>query len=117
MTLLSQAFQFRSAYGLTKENSPGSLQLSLIKEEYNEFFQEVSNPGASNADMLKELGDLVFVCYQFAAVMGWDLDEAMNRILASNMSKLDDNGEPIRNEDGKIMKGPNYFKPDLSDLV
>jgi NTP pyrophosphatase (non-canonical NTP hydrolase) len=117
MTLLSQAFNFRTAYGLTEENSPASLQLNLIAEEYGEFEEAAEDPDISDADTLKELGDLVFVCYQYAAVKGWDLDEAMNRILASNMSKLDDNGKPIRNEDGKIMKGPNYFKPDLSDLA
>ena len=66
---------------------------------------------------LKELADLVYVCYQYAENMKWDLDEAMHRVHESNMSKLDENGEPIYREDGKVLKGPNYKPPNLSDLV
>tara|TARA_R100000781_G_scaffold33_3_gene44 strand:+ start:1247 stop:1396 length:150 start_codon:yes stop_codon:yes gene_type:complete len=49
--------------------------------------------------------------------MSWDLDEAMHRVHTSNMSKLGDDGKPITREDGKVLKGPNYQPPDLSDLV
>ena len=70
-----------------------------------------------HADCLKELADLVYVCYQYAANMQWDLDEAMHRVHESNMSKLDEDGKPIYREDGKVLKGPNYKPPDLSDLV
>ena len=66
---------------------------------------------------LKELADLVYVCYQYAANMKWDLDEAMHRVHESNMSKLDEYGKPIYREDGKVLKGPNYAPPNLSDLV
>ena len=66
---------------------------------------------------LKELADLVYVCYQYASNFGWDLDEAMHRVHESNMSKLDEYGNPILREDGKVLKGPNYQPPDLSDLV
>ena len=117
MTLLSQAFDFRAAYGLTNENSPSSLQLNLIHEEYGEFLDALNDCNFSDADRLKELGDLVFVCFQYAASMGWDLDEAMKRIFESNMSKLDENGKVIRNESGKVLKGPNYAPPNLSDLT
>lgn len=126
MTLLSQAFDFRAAYGIKKENSSLALQASLIEEEYREFLEAyldltVSGPEKAEAkskeDLLKELGDLVFVCYQFAACMGWDLDETMQRIFRSNMSKLDENGRPITNKEGKVLKGPNYAPPDLSDLI
>ena len=68
-------------------------------------------------DCLKELADLVYVCYQYAANMKWDLDEAMYRVHESNMSKLDENGKPIYREDGKVLKGPNYAPPNLNDLV
>ena len=68
-------------------------------------------------DCLKELADLVYVCYQYAANMGWDLDEAMHRVHESNMSKLDEEGKPILREDGKVLKGPNYKPPNLEDLV
>jgi predicted HAD superfamily Cof-like phosphohydrolase len=59
----------------------------------------------------------VFVCYQFAAAYGLDLDTAMQRVYESNMSKLGDDGKPIYREDGKVLKGPNYKKPKLDDLI
>ena len=71
----------------------------------------------NSADCLKELADLVYVCYQYAANLSWDLDEALDRVHQSNMSKLDDNDNPIYREDGKVLKGPNYQPPNLNDLV
>ena len=75
-----------------------------------------NNP-AFSSDTLKELADLVYVCYQYAENMGWNLDEAMNRVHTSNMSKLDEEGNPIYREDGKVLKGPNYKPPTLTDLI
>ena len=69
------------------------------------------------AECLKELSDLVYVCYQYAANMKWDLDEAMYRVHESNMSKLGEDGKPIYRDDGKVLKGPNYQPPNLADLV
>ena len=68
-------------------------------------------------ECLKELADLVYVCYQYAENMRWDLDGALDLVHKSNMSKLDEDGKPIYREDGKVLKGPNYKPPDLSDLV
>ena len=68
-------------------------------------------------DCLKELADLVYVCYQYAENMGGFLDEALDRVHKSNMSKLDEEGKPIYREDGKVLKGPNYKPPTLTDLV
>ena len=76
----------------------------------------LSNP-QNKANILKELADLVYVCYQYAANMGWDLDEAMHRVHESNMSKLDEYGKPLYRDDGKVLKGPNYAPPNLNDLV
>ena len=76
----------------------------------------LSNP-SNKANILKELADLVYVCYQYAANLGWDLDEAMHRVHESNMSKLDESGKPIYRDDGKVLKGPNYAPPNLEDLV
>ena len=59
----------------------------------------------------------MYVCYQFAASQEWDLDEAMHRVHASNMSKLGEDGKPIYREDGKVLKGPNYEPPKLNDLI
>ena len=72
---------------------------------------------AFRSECLKELADLVYVCYQYAANMGWDLDEALHRVHESNMSKLDEDGKPIYRDDGKVLKGPNYAPPNLDDLV
>lgn len=99
------------------------MQLDLIEEEAGEFFDAADEVMDSPDDtekrinLVKELSDLVFVCYQFAAAFNIDLDEAMFRVFDSNMSKLDDNGEAIFREDGKVLKGPNYRKPDLSVCV
>jgi predicted HAD superfamily Cof-like phosphohydrolase len=71
---------------------------------------------SNEAETLKELADLVYVCYQYAANMQWDLNTAMQRVHESNMSKLGEDGKPIRRVDGKILKGPNYKPPYLEDL-
>jgi len=98
-----------------------TLQRRLIVEEFKEFLdaenQLIMGLTINSAECLKELSDLVYVCYQYAANLGWDLDEALNRVHQSNMSKLDDNGNPIYREDGKVLKGPNYQPPNLNDLV
>lgn len=139
---LEQAIEFRRIFGQpfakTNHKYPESeeireklkMQLSLIQEEGNEFNEALDiwrrmsltlqKPGSLyryKSEILKELADLVYVCYQMAAFLGLDLDEALDRIHRSNLSKLDDNGQPIYNEHGKVMKGPNYKKPDLLDLV
>jgi predicted HAD superfamily Cof-like phosphohydrolase len=93
----------------------------LIVEEFKEFLdaenQLIMGLRLNSADCLKELADLVYVCYQYAENLGWDLDEALNRVHESNMSKLGENGQPIRRDDGKVLKGPNYQPPTLTDLV
>ena len=95
--------------------------MSLITEEFKEFLQAdgmLFRHGSNvQVECLKELADLVYVCYQYDANMGWDLDEAMYRVHESNMSKLDEDGKPIYREDGKVLKGPNFKPPNLEDLV
>ena len=91
------------------------MQRDLIVEEFIEFGQAHTNEG--DEACLKELADLVYVCYQYAENMEWDLDEAMQRIHRSNMSKLGLDHKPIRRADGKVLKGPNYQPPNLKDLV
>jgi NTP pyrophosphatase (non-canonical NTP hydrolase) len=123
--LQEQAQLWRKAFQVKSDNQRGNLQynlqIKLIIEEYTEVIEAFDafkqNDISTHADLLKELADLVFVCYQAAENMGWDLDEAMQRIFDSNMSKLDDTGAPIRNEAGKIMKGPNYQPPNLLSIV
>ena len=91
------------------------MQKSLIDEEWSEFHEAYHFK--PYVEQLKELADLVYVCYQFAANQDWDLDEAFKRVHESNMSKLGEDGKPIYRADGKVLKGPNYQPPDLSDLV
>ena len=118
-----QAKEFRSKYRL--KNSPGRIvrshQKDLIVEEFKEFLESdgmLFRHGKNvQEETLKELADLVYVCYQYAENMGWNLDEALNLVHLSNLSILDEDGEPIYREDGKVLKGPNYKPPDLSELV
>ena len=91
------------------------MQQALIAEEFKEFNEAVANEPYENE--LKELADLVYVCFQYAENMEWDLEEALHRVHRSNMSKLGVNGKPIRRADGKILKGPNYAPPELKDLI
>lgn len=95
-----------------RDSNKDLLRVVLVKEEANEVYA-----AQTAEELLKELADLVYVTYGYAATFGWDLDEAVRRVHASNMSKLGEDGKPIFREDGKVMKGPNYEAPDLKDLV
>jgi NTP pyrophosphatase (non-canonical NTP hydrolase) len=119
--LMEQAFVFR----LTAEQSIDpddemvqEMQMTLIREEFNELLEAHINEDTYEDQIhtLKELADLVFVCYQYAVARNWNLDIALKRVFESNMSKFVD-GKPLRREDGKILKGPNYQPPFLDDLV
>ena len=118
-----QAKEFRTKYDIANSRVQGirSYQKSLIVEEFNEFLQAegfLFMHGKNHQEhALKELADLVYVCYQYAENMGWFLDEALCRVHESNMSKLGEDGKPIYREDGKVLKGPNYKPPYLQDLV
>ena len=133
MTRLQEALRFRETFGqpiVGKLDASTDellklweMQMDLIEEECGEFFDaadvcltETENE-RKRENVLKELSDLVFVCYQFAACFGLDLDQAMARVFESNLSKLDEQGQPIYREDGKVLKGPNYCPPDLLSLV
>ena len=133
MTRLQEALRFRETFGqpiVGKLDASTDellklweMQMDLIEEECGEFFDaaDVCHAETENErkreNVLRELSDLVFVCYQFAACFGLDLDQAMARVFESNLSKLDEQGQPIYREDGKVLKGPNYCPPDLLSLV
>ena len=120
--LSDQAKEFRTKYNLknSADRQTRAVQHELIVEEFKEFLEAegmLFMHGRNHQEhALKELADLVYVCYQYAQNMGWFLDEALNRVQESNLSKLDEDGKPIYREDGKVLKGPNYKPPDLSDL-
>ena len=114
-SLSDQALEFRTAYGIQNSRESRTMQRDLIVEEFKEFMYAATEEGYE--DELKELADLVYVCFQYAENMDWDLEEALDRVHKSNLSKLGLDGKPIRRHDGKVMKGPNYQPPNLSDLV
>ena len=120
--LSDQAKEFRSKYNLknSHDRSTRDVQKKLIVEEFKEFLEAegfLFMHGKNHQEhALKELADLVYVCYQYAENMGWFLDEALDRVHKSNLSKLDEEGNPIYRDDGKVLKGPNYKPPTLVDL-
>jgi NTP pyrophosphatase (non-canonical NTP hydrolase) len=114
-SLSDQAIHFRTSYGIQNSSENRTMQLGLIDEEYREFRTAFYNEPYESE--LKELADLVYVCFQYAENMEWDLEEALDRVHKSNMSKLGLDGTPIRRADGKVLKGPNYKPPILNDLV
>ena len=114
-SLMDQAEEFRAAYSLCQNVTERDVQKALIDEEWSEFHEAYHFKDQS--EQLKELADLVYVCYQMAASQDWDLDEAMRRVHESNMSKLGEDGKPIYRADGKVLKGPNYKPPYLNDLI
>jgi predicted HAD superfamily Cof-like phosphohydrolase len=88
-----------------------TLRFNLIAEEYEEVMS-----GKTEENVLKELADLVYVTYGYAATFGWNLDEAVRRVHESNMSKLVE-GKPLKRADGKVLKPTHYKPPVLDDLV
>ena len=114
-SLSDQAIEFRSAYGIQNSKANRTMQRALIAEEFKEVINAIDNE--SYEQELKEIADLVYVCFQYCENMEWDLEEAYCRVHNSNMSKLGLDGKPIRRTDGKVLKGPNYQPPILNDLI
>ena len=105
---LSQPHMFDEGYDVDLE----SMRFKLIMEEVDEFAN-----ATDKENLLKELADILYVVYGYAATYGLPIDEAFKRVHESNMSKLGEDGKPVYREDGKVLKGPNYKPADLSDLV
>tara|TARA_A100001011_G_scaffold324_1_gene419 strand:- start:13623 stop:13994 length:372 start_codon:yes stop_codon:yes gene_type:complete len=92
-----------------------NLRLSLIEEELSELKEAIKNKDIK--EVADALTDILYVTYGAGHAFGVDLDKCFNEVQKSNMSKLDANGKPIFNEFGKVLKGPNYFKPDLEKFL
>ena len=92
-----------------------SLRYDLIKEELDELKEAIKNKDIK--EVADALTDILYVTYGAGHAFGIDLDKCFDEVQNSNMSKLGEDGKPIYNEAGKVMKGPNYFKPDLSKFV
>ena len=91
------------------------LRISLIEEELNEFKEAIKNRDLK--EVADALTDILYVTYGAGHAFGINLDICFDEVQRSNMSKLGNDGKPIYNEHGKVMKGPNYFKPDLSKFL
>tara|TARA_B100000886_G_scaffold161790_1_gene110301 strand:- start:3599 stop:3970 length:372 start_codon:yes stop_codon:yes gene_type:complete len=92
-----------------------NLRYELIKEELGEFKDAIEKKDIK--EVADALTDILYVTYGAGHSFGIDLDKCFQEVQNSNMSKLGDDGKPIYNDKGKVMKGPNYFKPDLKKFV
>ena len=112
METFGQEVKDKPSFSTDKINS---LRYDLIKEELEEL-----KTAMENKDLLEvadALTDILYVTYGAGHAFGIDLDKCFEEVQNSNMSKLDENGKPIFNESGKVMKGPNYFKPNLTKFI
>ena len=112
MKTFGQEVKTKPSFGTDKINK---LRLDLIKEELTELTEAMNNKDL--IEVADALTDILYVTYGAGHAFGINLDKCFEEVQNSNMSKLDENGEPIYNEHGKVMKGPHYFKPDLSKFV
>ena len=113
---------FMETFGQEVKNKPSfsserinNLRYELIREELDEFKDALKNQDI--LEVADALTDILYVTYGAGHAFGIDLDKCFEEVQQSNMSKLDERGEPIYNKNGKVMKGPNYFKPDLTKFV
>ena len=112
MKTFGQEVKIKPSFSTDKINK---LRLDLIKEELSELTEAMNNKDL--LEVADALTDILYVTYGAGHAFGINLDKCFEEVQNSNMSKLDENGKPIYNEHGKVMKGPNYFRPDLSKFI
>ena len=122
MSNFSKVGLFMRTFGQEVKNKPSfssdkinKLRYDLINEELTELKEALDKKDL--LEVADALTDILYVTYGAGHAFGIDLDKCFEEVQNSNMSKLDDNGKPIYNDSGKVMKGPNYFKPDLSKFA
>ena len=122
MSNFSQVGVFMKTFGQEVKDKPSfssdkinKLRLDLIKEELSELTEAMNNKDL--LEVADALTDILYVTYGAGHAFGINLDKCFEEVQNSNMSKLDEKGKPIYNQQGKVMKGPNYFKPDLSKFI
>ena len=122
MTNFNKVGTFMKTFGQEVKSKPSfstdkvnKLRLDLIKEELTELTEAMNNKDL--LEVADALTDILYVTYGAGHAFGINLDKCFDEVQNSNMSKLDESGKPIYNEHGKVMKGPNYFKPNLSKFV
>ena len=112
MQTFGQEVKIKASFSDEKTNQ---LRLDLISEELEELKNAMENKDL--LEVADALTDILYVTYGAGHAFGIDLDKCFDEVQNSNMSKLDADGKPIYNESGKVMKGPDYFKPDLSKFL
>ena len=112
MKTFGQEVREKPSFSTDKTNQ---LRVNLIKEELDELKEAMDNKDL--LEVADALTDILYVTYGAGHALGINLDKCFEEVQNSNMSKLDENGKPIYNDAGKVMKGRNYFKPDLSKFV
>ena len=112
METFGQEVKTKPSFGTDKING---LRYELIKEELEEL--KVAMKNKDLLEVADALTDILYVTYGAGHAFGIDLDKCFEEVQKSNMSKLDENEKPIFNDDGKVMKGSNYFKPNLSKFI
>ena len=122
MTNFQKVKKFMETFGQEVKSRPSfssdkinMLRYNLIKEELEEFKQALDNNDL--LEVADALTDILYVTYGAGHAFGINLDACFEEVQNSNMSKLGSDGKPIYNDQGKVMKGPNYFKPDLSKFI
>ena len=112
MKTFGQNVKQSSSFSSEKINA---LRVNLIKEELDELIDAMNKKDL--VEVADALTDILYVTYGAGHAFGINLDDCFEEVQNSNMSKLDNNGKPIYNDKGKVMKGPNYFKPDLNKFI
>ncbi len=122
MTNFEKVGLFMKTFGQEVKRSPAlsgdkinELRVNLIKEELDELIEAMNKKDL--VEVADALTDILYVTYGAGHAFGINLDYCFEEVQNSNMSKLDKDGKPIYNDKGKVMKGPNYFKPDLSKFI
>ena len=122
MSNFSKVGIFMKTFGQEVKDNPSfstdkinKLRIDLIKEELEELTEAMKNKDL--LEVADALTDILYVTYGAGHAFGINLDKCFDEVQKSNMSKLDSNGKPIYNDNGKVMKGPDYFKPDLSKFI
>ena len=122
MSNFSKVGIFMKTFGQEVKENPSfstdkinKLRIDLIKEELEELTEAMKNKDL--LEVADALTDILYVTYGAGHAFGINLDKCFEEVQNSNMSKLDENQKPIYNDAGKVMKGPNYFKPDLTKFV
>ena len=122
MTNFDKVGKFMKTFGQEVRDKPSlstekinNLRVSLIEEEFKELKDAIKNNDL--LEVADALTDILYVTYGAGHAFGINLDECFNEVQNSNMSKLGEDGKPIYNENGKVMKGPKYFKPNLNKII